>query len=189
MIDHGFYTARIISLKKFKVVKSMDFSEQDYLSNVIWRKFKDSGQHAKIKTNQDFHFINTPQFNYLWILSRMLPNYTIIDCQTKYTETGHPDFIAVKNNLKDPYKDVLYIEFKSLNDGLRPEQINWFLKNPEKRRYILSITNKTVSEDDPFKDLDVVPSFVDKFIEDHKKQQSLENIKQLERIKGISKDL
>ncbi len=182
MIDHGSYTARIISLKSFKVVKSMNFNEEDYLSNVIWRKIKHDGQHAKIKTNQDFHFIDTAQFNYLWIVSRMLPNYTIIDCQTKYTEIGHPDFIAVKKDLKDPYKDILYIEFKSIHDGLRCEQIDWFLKNPNKRRYILSISNQ-LSDDDPLKDLNVVPSFVENFIDEKNKEQSLK------KISSLSKDL
>lgn len=42
-------------------------------------------------------------------------------------EKGHPDFIVYKNN-----KILFYVEVKTNDDGLKKEQVEWIINNPDK---------------------------------------------------------
>ena len=52
----------------------------------------------------------------------------------KVRPRGHPDFVFQKGD------DTFYVEVKTQNDGIRISQINWYLKNTNKR-IIIAICN------------------------------------------------
>lgn len=49
-------------------------------------------------------------------------------------ELGHPDYKVMKKN-----GYIFYIEVKTNGDGLRQEQFNWLLKNPNKEVLLIFI--------------------------------------------------
>lgn len=59
--------------------------------------------------------------------------YQVIDCRR--IGQGHPDYIAMKEGRK------LYVEVKSVGDGLRMEQARWIAKNPDKNVIIYWVQN------------------------------------------------
>ena len=70
-------------------------------------------------------------FSYRFITREFFQNYMIEKLSEK---KGTPDFVAIN---KDNLNDKKYIEFKGINDGLRIDQILWFINNKDKEKYLI----------------------------------------------------
>ncbi|RLF58028.1 MAG: hypothetical protein DRN27_06520 [Thermoplasmata archaeon] len=109
-----YWKCSLIDINKREVVKTKDFLLDELPHNL--------GKHYPYS------------FSYLWIVTQFFGSHVIEDNQNKNQgRKGYPDFKIYSKDMKD----IFYVEFKSTNDGLRLDQIKWYLNNKEKKYYIL----------------------------------------------------
>lgn len=120
--------AKLISLDHgFKVVDQFEFDDADYPYN------NEAFQYLSKELSKS----NVSQIhaNYLWIVQKLFPDHLVIDKQSNNAEKGHPDFIAIDGKVRV----VKFIELKGVSDVLSKQQISWFCKNKNKKRFIVML--------------------------------------------------
>lgn len=93
--------------------------------NQIQEDFSKSGMFFNL--NRDHIQIK----DYFLFTKALFPNLKVTDFQKNTNNRGHPDFMLTSSGEK------FYIEFKSRNDGIRPNQILWSVAHPEVETWFL----------------------------------------------------
>lgn len=126
------------SLKLVQIMPEFKFVEIKVgLSNIIpkrelYEKLEEWG--LELKSTSFYLRV----LDYKKMLQKIFHECEVIDCQR--IGRGHPDF---KLKPKMPgYKDEFYIEIKKNTDGIRSNQMQWFLNNTGKELYFLFIDDR-----------------------------------------------
>lgn len=77
---------------------------------------------------------------FTFVLKTLFDDYELIDCQNKgHIDIGHPDYL-----LKG--EEDIYIELKNPRDSIRPDQLLWIFKNPDKKTLIICLVANSNEE-------------------------------------------